>query len=351
MRFVWVVLLLAFAAGVCGFVLKKEEAPLTGKYPLNLSEYGFFEGEIARQVPAGDVVPYRLNTPLFTDYAWKLRFVKLPKGQTVAYNDREVFQFPVGTVIIKTFYYPDDERQPNGKRRLLETRLLIHEAAGWVALPYHWNAEQTDARLEVAGGSTEVNWKDAQGKKRKLEYAFPNMNQCKSCHSLDGKMTPIGPSARQLNGEHAYDSGAENQLVHWENTGLLSGLPADHAAIPRVPDWDNPADGTTDERARAWLDINCAHCHNPRGPASTSGFYLDIHQQDMGVLGVNKTPVAAGRGSGDLDYDIVPGQPDKSILVYRLASTDPGIMMPEVGRRVVHEESLALIRKWIGEMK
>ena len=108
--------------------------------------------------------------------------------------------------------------------------------------------------------------------------------------------------------------------------------------------------GSLDARARAWLEINCAHCHNPAGPARNSGLDLLASQTNPTAYGVYKAPVAAGRGSGGREFDIVPGQPDKSIMVYRIASTDGGIMMPELGKRLVHEEGLALIREWIAAM-
>ena len=180
---------------------------------------------------------------------------------------------------------------------------------------------------------------------------MPNLNQCKGCHSWDGAMRPIGPSARQLNGNLDYGDGATNQLQHWNAAGLLLNMPEDHADIPRIAVWNDPSTGSLDDRARAWLDINCAHCHNPHGPASTSGFFLDIHQEDPGVYGVFKSPVAAGRGSGDREFDIHPGKPDESIIIYRIDSDDPGIMMPEVGRTQIHEEGVALIRDWISQME
>ena len=308
-------------------------------YKENLSDYGFFKGTIKDQIPSDGVVLYTLNSPLFSDYASKLRFVKLPAGQSVSYNPDSVLQFPVGTAIVKTFYYPIDERNPKKGRRLMETRVLLHEAKGWVALPYIWNKEQTDAVLEVAGGSDQVSWIDGAGKKQSFEYQVPNMNQCKGCHERSGEMTPIGPSARQLNDGH--------QLQNWSTTGLLKGLPKDH--IPALVNYSD-ASASLDDRVKAYLDINCAHCHNPTGPARSSGLYLTWDSKDRTAYGFFKAPVAAGRGSGNLSYDIVPGKPEQSILHYRMASRDPGVMMPELGRQLTHHEGVELVRSWIASL-
>ncbi len=309
-------------------------------YKENLSDYGFFKGTLKEQIPSDGVVLYTLNSPLFSDYASKLRFIKLPAGQSVAYNPDSVLQFPVGTAIVKTFYYPIDERNPKKGRRLMETRVLLHEAKGWVALPYIWNKEQTDAVLEVAGGSDQVSWIDGAGKKQSFEYQVPNMNQCKGCHERSGEMTPIGPSVRQLNDGR--------QLQHWETAGLLKGLPKDH--IPALVNYSD-ASASLDDRVKAYLDINCAHCHNPTGPARSSGLYLTWDSKDRTAYGFLKPPVAAGRGSGNLSYDIVPGKPEQSILHYRMASRDPGVMMPELGRQLTHQEGVELVRSWISSLK
>lgn len=321
----------------------------TSAIPEKLSDYGFFEGNPAQQKPAAGVVPYSLNTPLFSDYAEKLRFVKLPDGQSVAYNDTAVLNFPVGTTLIKTFYFPNDFRDPAKGRRLMETRLLIHQPEGWKALEYVWNDEQTDALLEVAGDTKTVNYVDNAGMTRQHPYVIPNLNQCKGCHNRNEVMTPIGPSVRQLNGQLAYTGPTENQLTHWQKNGMLTGLPA-LASCPKAPVWNKPETGSLNDRARIWLDINCAHCHNPHGPAMTSGLNLSYSETNPTALGILKTPVAAGRGSGGHTYDIVPGKPDESILIYRLHSTDPGEMMPELGRKTVHTESLALLRAWINTL-
>lgn len=318
--------------------------------PEKLSEYSFFKGKLADQQPAAGVVPYTLNTPLFSDYAEKLRFVKLPVGQSVAYNDTSVLNFPVGTTLIKTFYFPNDFRDPAKGRRLIETRLLVHQPEGWKAFTYVWNDEQTDALLEVAGDTKSVRYVAANGQTRQHDYFIPNLNQCKGCHNRNEVMVPIGPSVRQLNGELAYSEGKENQLTHWQRSGMLTGLPA-LSSCPKTPIWNKPETGSLNDRARAWLDVNCAHCHNPNGPAMTSGLNLNISETDPTALGILKPPVAAGRGSGGHPFDIVPGNPDESILIYRLHSTDPGEMMPELGRKTVHTESLELLRDWIKAMK
>ncbi len=325
--------------------------PQEGSYKAQLSEYGFFTGDLSNMLPAEGVLPYDLNTPLFSDYARKARFVRIPSGSKIPYNDSLVLDFPVGTEIVKTFYYPIDARNPDKGRKLIETRILIREEAGWKALPYVWDEQQTDAFLDVAGARKQIQWKDEKGKKQKLDYVIPNMNQCKGCHLHADVLTPIGPSARQLNGDFSYGSdGTHNQLQFWAEKGMLNGLPA-QGDIPSLPDWDNPQTASLENRARAYLDINCGHCHNPKGPANTSGLYLDIHTQDPAQLGILKSPIAAGRGSGGRKFDIDPGNPNSSILVFRMESEDPGVMMPELSRKLIHQEGIQLIRDWISEMK
>jgi uncharacterized repeat protein (TIGR03806 family) len=322
----------------------------TAHFKEKLSDYGFFEGAMKAQKPAQNVMPYALNAPLFSDYAQKLRFVRLPDNQHVVYNADSVFQFPKGTAIAKTFFYQNDERNAAKGRRLMETRVLLYEENGWIALPYIWNDEQTEAFLEVAGGNAAVTWRDEKGVKHDLDYTIPNMNQCKGCHERNGVMTPIGPSARQLNGDFLYANTADNQLIKWKNADILRGLPDDIKDVPLQVNYNNSA-APLDARARAYLDANCAHCHNKTGPAQTSGLHLDWQTTDSTAYGFFKTPVAAGRGSGNLAYDIVPRKPQESILHYRMESLDPGIMMPELGRKMQHVEGVKLIKEWIKSMK
>jgi len=314
-----------------------------------LSDYNFFKGKLADLSPYENVHPYKLNSALFSDYAHKARFVKLLEGKIADYHPTEVMEFPVGSILIKNFYYPNDFSKPNGARRILETRLLIHEKEGWKALPYVWNEEQTEAYLEVAGATKSVSWRDTEGNTQKINYSIPNMNQCRSCHLKEGKIMPIGPSARQLNGNLEYSGEGEmNQLEYWEAHGLLSNLPQEN--LPKLVNYENDA-APLAERARAYLEINCGHCHRPEGPAKNSALHLMASVDNPAAWGIGKTPIAAGKGSGGLKYDIVKGNADESILTYRMESTDPGIMMPELGRKMVHKEGLALVKRWINEME
>jgi uncharacterized repeat protein (TIGR03806 family) len=323
--------------------------------PETLSAYGLFVGNGATQEPVKGVVPYDLNTPLFSDYTEKLRFIKLPPGGKIDYHATDVFAFPVGTVIAKTFAYPVDMNDSARGRRLLETRILEHRADGWVGLPYIWNKEQTEATLELAGDIMEVSWRHTDGNERTNRYLIPNANQCKGCHEADGTdkpMRPLGPTARQLNRDFGYRDGAKNQLAHWSRLDMFSQAePVDPRSAAKLPVWDDPATGSVNDRARAWLEINCAHCHNPAGPAKSSGLDLQFAQNTPAKYGVFKSPVAAGRGTGGRLYSIVPGKPDESILLYRIDSDQPQISMPELGKRLIHTEGVALIRQWIAEMQ
>ncbi|MFY0608648.1 MAG: hypothetical protein JXR10_18160 [Cyclobacteriaceae bacterium] len=318
-------------------------------FPKLLSEWGLFLEPLNQLDPKVGIYPYDLNTPLFTDYASKLRFVRLPEGSSAKYHPSEVMDFPIETILIKNFFYPADMRVAGEERRIIETRLLIHQTSGWEALTYVWDDAQTDAALEVAGRTVPVSWTDESGELKKVNYSVPNLVQCKSCHELSAKMSPIGPSARQLNKGYQYASGFMNQLDFWAQQGILTHLPEENQR-PQLPVWNDPKTGSIEQRSRAWLEANCAHCHRTEGPAKNTGLYLTYSEEDPYKLGVSKPPVAAGRGSGGLQYGIVPGEPQSSILLYRINSLDPGVMMPELGRKLRHEEGVELIREWIAGM-
>lgn len=314
-----------------------------------LSEYGFFVGSMKDLVPAENVIPYELNTPLFSDYAHKARFIRFPVGTSATYNPKEVLDFPTGTVLIKNFYYPNDFNDPNGARRIIETRLLLNESDEWRALSYIWNDEQTEAFLEVTGGTVDVTWRHTDGLIRNVAYSIPNLNQCKNCHAYNNEIRPIGPTVRQLNRENNFETGNKNQLTYLAENDYLNGSPSADQ-WPQLARWDTPEGYSLEEKARAYLDVNCGSCHRPEGSGNTSGLFLHYHEKNKATLGIGKSPVAAGRGSGGFKYDIYPGHPESSILLHRMVSLDPGVMMPEMGRKLVHDEGVALIEEWIRSM-
>jgi uncharacterized repeat protein (TIGR03806 family) len=316
------------------------------------------------------VVPYDLNSPLFSDYAHKLRTVWMPKGTAARYKSTASFDFPVGTILSKTFYYPraasgevkvlrtyDQSQDFSGEGldlsrvRLVETRLLVRREHGWEALPYVWNAAQTDADLARTGDEVLLELVAPGEPSEAFTYVVPNENQCAGCHVTDVSvkaLEPLGLKARHLNRDYPYASGAENELTHLVKVGYLTAVPP-LTDVPRNANWRDTTQ-SLDARARAYLDVNCVHCHSATGPANTTGLSFDPTVATDRHLGVCKPPVAAGRGTGDHMIDIVPGRPDDSILPYRLASSEPGVMMPEQGRGTVHREGLALIRDWIAAM-
>lgn len=302
-----------------------------------LAAYRLFTDARA-QSPAAGVTAYDLAEPLFSDGAIKRRFVFLPPGAHAQYRDEGAFDFPVGTVLVKTFAFPADQRAPAENIRVIETRLLVRKRDGWRADAYVWNAAGDEARLLVAGGEVQIATIDARGAAQRFTYAIPNRNQCKGCHAIDGEITPIGPSAGHMKLANAT---APSTLELWRDAGLVKGAPGENARTVLTG---------TDARARAYLDINCAHCHNPRGPANTSGLDLRADQSDPHLWGLRKRPIAAGRGAADLAFAIEPGHPDRSILLHRMESNDPGVMMPELGRSIVDEDGVALVRRWISEM-
>lgn len=354
-----------------------------------LDQYGLFaNAEDPRSAPNGGGVPYDLNSALFSDYSVKYRVLFIPAGQTATYKDHNdgssaTLDFPMGTVIAKSFAFRKDDAMGVAlSENVIETRLLIkRQTAGgvsWVGLPYVWTTQngRRIAELKVAGATAAVEYdyldpdpevKNADGTRTRYTgsvaaYGVPAALNCLTCHAADDRepgSAPIGPKPRFLNRDYDYGTGigTMNQLAFLKMQGLLAGLPADMASVERSPKWNVPgssgelADQPADvhARVRAYLEVNCAHCHNPNGAGSNSGLFLDAYRAVDVRYGICKKPVAAGRGSGGFSFDIVPGTAEESILYFRVANDQPGIRMPPVARTVVHGEAVSLIARWIDE--
>ena len=316
---------------------------LSDSFPNKLSEFNFFIDNSA-QVPHDKVVPYELISTLFSDYSYKQRWVYVPTNQKATYyKESSVFDFPVGSALIKTFYYPIDERDPGQGMNLLETRLLLKKENGWEAVSYAWNDEQNEAFKKIAGKTINVSWTNFLGEEEDVRYRVPNVNQCKECHATDDMITPIGPKARNINKDFNYEEGEFNQLDYWMTKQIIDSYPLE---LVSPVDWSDESQNIND-RVRSYLDVNCGHCHSPTGNANSTGLYLHLDETRDMHLGIYKKPVATGRGSGGLKYSIVPGKPEESILLHRMISLDPGVMMPESGRALSHNEAVEMVREWI----
>ena len=326
-------------------------------YPDRLSDWGLVSLDDEQLVVSDKTLVYELNTALFSDYALKLRTLYLPGGSQAKFDATQTFDLPVGSILSKTFLYPKDssgalltsanwKSDPRNIRtsnyKLIETRLMVRQTDGWDALPYVWDGD--DAYLSLTGAIRPMTLSSGEP----LNYLVPSKNQCASCHATNhttGELMPIGIKARHLDRTTALYN--KNQLAHLVGRGWLDGVSRDSRANAVWGD----ASQSLDHRARSYLDINCGHCHNAQGAADTSGLLLDYEDHPASSMGWCKQPIAAGRGSGGNSYGIVPGHADDSILSFRMATSDPGMMMPELGRSLVHEEGLALVSDWINSLE
>lgn len=340
---------------------------LDGTPPQMLSAYKIFTWSASAGFTFNDrVVPYDVNTPLYSDGAVKTRAIYIPPGATAAYDAEAPLDFPVGTALIKTFAFPADMRSPNTNVTLIETRLLIRHADGWHPLPYIWDDAQKDAVYSPAGEVSQISFIDATGTTQTANYLVPQRNECQSCHAEQATanapvtLVPIGVKARHLNRDFDFGGtvGVKNQLDHLTELGMLTGAPAASAAPVAYDFRPIEAGGVAaipaadlDSAARTYLDINCAHCHNPKGVQGvTSQLFLDRANTDPFHLGECKRPGSAGAGSGGFTFDIVPGNPDVSILYFRQSTTKVGAMMPLLGRSLQHARGAELLHAWIAAM-
>ncbi|WP_208764188.1 SO2930 family diheme c-type cytochrome [Shewanella aestuarii] len=321
-----------------------------------LSDYGLFiDPSNPTQHPRSPGVLYQLSTELFSNYASKYRFLFLPQGAVIDYQAKGVMSLPVGSVLVKTFALPYDTQVNSAENELLiETRLLIHRETGWTALVYQWQNQQ--AELIIAGKDVRHTLNN-QGETLTFDYHIPSKAECKICHQVtsnddnqNSKIMPIGLKAHVLNRNISSVNGQQqNQLSLWQQEGWLNGLPQLDSVAKSFAINDQHADLTA--RAKGYLDINCAHCHNPQGFASISGLRLSFDVDHTGFeYGICKQPPGWDGGPNGLAYDIVPGNGERSIVHYRQILSSAKDRMPPIGREIIHHEGAELIKQWIDSL-
>lgn len=309
-------------------------------YP-NLSDYRFFEGEMKNQNPVSGVLPYEPITPLFTDYAKKSRFVWMPSGVKANYvDDDKILDLPVGSVIVKTFYY--DNVLPNDVTKIMETRLMIRKSTGWIFAEYVWNEEQTEAVLDMDGSYQNISWMQ-NGTQMSANYRFPSGTECLICHKFNTNPIPIGIKPQHLNKSLQYADGEMNQLQKWVSVGYLNGpIPNDILTVVDYKDESKPLR----DRLRSYLDMNCAHCHAENSHCDYRPMRLAFSETALSVnMGLCVTPDEFIEAS--LINIITPGNVSKSMMHFRLASTEESNRMPLLGRSLVHQEGVDLLTQYI----
>jgi len=226
----------------------------------SLSSYEIFKGTPSNLSPSEGFELLELNSVLFTDYSHKQRLVKIPVGTQMTKSGDGTIDFPNGTILTKTFYYYNDERDMSLGIRVVETRLEIKENDVWNVATFIWNQNQTDAILELDGLDTPISWIDENGIDRSTIYHIPTENECMTCHQSNSKMTPLGPTLLNLNRNVERIGNTVNQITHLQNLGLINQFSVHQ--IGQIVDY-NDLDVSLTDRGRAYLAMNCAHCHNP----------------------------------------------------------------------------------------
>ena len=278
--------------------------PKTIVFEDSLSSYSIFQGNLADLEPSIGYELLELSSVLFTDYSHKQRLVKIPTGTQMTKSNDGTIDFPNGTILTKTFFYYNDERDTTLGKKVVETRLEIKENDVWNVATYIWNENQTDAVLKLDGLDTPISWIDENGIGRSTIYHIPTENECMTCHQSNSTMTPIGPTLRNLNRAVERNGNVLNQLTYLQNEGVLNSFPIDQ--VGHIVDYNN-SNASLEDRGRAYLAMNCAHCHNPNSwersaerefdfryetPLSQAGILYDkdkikraIQDQEMPLIG------------------------------------------------------------------
>ncbi len=310
-----------------------------------LSEYNFFEGSMANLSPVYGVVPYTLINTLFTDFAKKKRFIWMPADVKATYSsDYEALNFPVGTVLIKNFYY--ENVLPSGDTKILETRIMINKPEGWVFANYVWNDDQDEAVLDMNGSFVPLDWEE-DGIMKSVNYRIPAGPECHTCHKSGETPIPVGPKPRNLSMGYNYPEGMRNQLAKLiEMNYLENDVPAQ---IDVAVAWDDPSEDLN-ERVRSYLDINCAHCHSDEAHCAYRPVRFDftssVDPVNLGICVEPDNDLGAG-----LTHIVSPSNHLRSVMFYRLNSTEEAVRMPLLGRTLIHEEGVQLIYDWIESLE
>jgi len=313
-------------------------------FPRRLSETGLFQST-PNQLPAEGVIRFSINHPMWQDGATSEHYLGLPNDSQVTVYDAPQpltnmamfssrLHYPAGTVLAKSIRWQD---------RLLETQLLHFDGSRWYGYSYIWNQEQTDAELAPREGKELIV--DSDSMKR---WRVHSRTECFQCHN-PWPETTLAFTPEQL---HQPVRGDDSTWVQLQKLGFVNTLNAKQEPIPadqcvRVA-LRRDADASVDDRARSYLHVNCAHCHQF---GAGTGVAIIVRRPDPleETKMISKVPEKGSFGLNEAKI-VEPGEPARSILLYRMASSSVG-RMPHIGSREVDFEAVALIAQWINELK
>ena len=298
--------------------------PVIPEFKTTLSELNLFSGNLADLQASSFAFNYDLITPLFTDYAHKQRLIVLPNGEKMTYNGNGFPLFPDNTLIAKTFYYNNNETDLSQGKKIIETRVLIKINGAWELGNYKWNESQTEATLDTAGAVVPVTWVNTAGESQSVNYEVPSSTDCFTCHSNNSNVVPIGPKLRTLN----FNVNGSNQLQALIDNDMLDGL-TDPTTVSALPNWEDTSLGL-ERRARAYMDVNCAHCH------IQGGF---CEEQSNLVL------------SYETAFEESSIYDSRFSILTRIQNTIPEYGMPYIGTTILHDEGVSLMVDYINSLE
>ena len=314
-----------YDGGIYGFVDNGGGSGNSRPELQNLSTSGCADPNNPR-LPTPGMIPYDLNSPLWSDNAHKERWLSLPDGTQISILPYGDWQFPSGSVLRKDFYLSNE---------IVETRLLMrHNDGGWAGYSYEWNGTLTDANL-LPGEKTKFIASANQN------WTYPSPLQCIQCHTSSTTFT-LGPETAQLNRDYNYNGVIANQITTFAHIDLFdSDLPE---TAFKIADYYDSNSYSVSERARSYLHSNCSNCHRHNGTGRGSAdFSHYLPFADMNIC--NVMPVAGSLGISNARL-LVPGNPSQSIISVRMKSLD-NTRMPLIGSSIVHDDGARLIDDWI----
>lgn len=332
------------------------QTPGAPEPPQLLSQTGVFSS-LSPLTPENFLIPYELNAPFWSDGAIKSRWMLIPNDGThnaaaeqIQYSENGNWIFPEGTVLIKHFELPTDETNPSITKKL-ETRFLVHGSDGnYYGMTYRWNDAQTEAYLLPDSHTDTISIATASGN-RTVAWNYPGRGECLSCHntSSDGA---LGPITRQLNGDAYYSltGRTANQLATLTHLNIFDSSPdTTPVGLGTLMTSAAPDDlsASLEDRARSYLDANCASCHQP-GTGVNANFdarmSTTLDNQDL-IYG----NVQLDLGIHDARI-LIPGQVDRSVLMKRLNSVHTDFAMPQLAKNLIDTVGVNLIADWVNSI-